>query len=48
MFSQFFKEPMFTESATVREMNAVDSEYKKNLSDESRRLSQIEKSEIVK
>ena len=29
-------------------MNAVDSEYKKNLSDDSRRMLQIEKSEIVK
>jgi insulysin len=28
-------------------MNAVDSEYKKNLSEDSRRLTQIEKSEIV-
>jgi insulysin len=48
MFSQFFKEPLFTESATDREMNAVDSEYKKNLSEDSRRLFQIEKSEIVR
>jgi len=38
MFSQFFKEPLFTEEATDREMNAVDSEYKKNLSDDGRRL----------
>ena len=29
-------------------MNAVDSEYKKNLSEDSRRLLQIEKSEVVK
>jgi insulysin len=29
-------------------MNAVDSEYKKNLSDDTRRLQQIEKSEVVK
>jgi insulysin len=48
VFSQFFKGPLFTETATDREMNAVDSEYKKNLSDDSRRMSQIEKSEIVK
>lgn len=48
MFSQFFKEPLFTEAATDREMNAVDSEYKKNLSEDSRRLFQIEKSEIVR
>lgn len=38
IFSQFFKEPLFTESATEREMNAVDSEFRKNLSDESRRI----------
>lgn len=38
MFSQFFKEPLFTECATDREMQAVDSEYKKNLSDDGRRL----------
>lgn len=38
MFSQFFKEPLFTESATVREMNAVNSEFKKNLSEDSRRI----------
>lgn len=48
MFSQFFKEPLFTEAATDREMNAVDSEYKKNLSEDSRRILQIEKSEIVR
>ena len=33
IFSQFFKEPLFTESGTERELNAVDSEFKKNLSD---------------
>ena len=42
--SQFFKTPQFTESATDREMNAVDNEFKKNLSNEFRRLLQIEKS----
>jgi insulysin len=29
-------------------MNAVDSEYKKNLSEDSRRMFQMEKSEIVR
>ena len=29
-------------------MNAVDSEYRKNLSDDSRRISQIEKSIIAR
>ncbi len=38
VFSQFFKGPLFTETATDREMNAVDSEYKMNLSDDTRRL----------
>mmetsp|Transcript_19855 Transcript_19855/g.14300 ORF Transcript_19855/g.14300 Transcript_19855/m.14300 type:complete len:91 (+) Transcript_19855:267-539(+) len=38
MFAQFFKNPLFTESATEREMNAVDSEYRKNLSNEARRI----------
>lgn len=36
IFSQFFKEPLFTPSATERELNAVDSEYKKNISNEAR------------
>ena len=44
IFSQFFKTPKFTESATDREMNAVDNEFKKNLSNEGRRSNQIEKS----
>ena len=47
IFSQFFKEPLFTESATERELNAVDSEFKKNISNESRAQSQIEKSFIA-
>ena len=38
MFSSFFKDPLFTESATDREMNAVDSEFRKNLSNEARRI----------
>jgi secreted Zn-dependent insulinase-like peptidase len=32
MFSEFFKEPLFTQDASEREINAVDSEFKKNLS----------------
>lgn len=48
IFSQFFKEPLFTESATEREMNAVDSEFQKNVSNDARRLFQIEKSHISK
>ena len=46
IFSQFFKEPLFTESATEREMNAVDSEFKKNISNEARRKYQIDKSHV--
>ncbi|KAF0972000.1 hypothetical protein FDP41_009696 [Naegleria fowleri] len=34
MFAQFFISPLFTESATEREMLAVDSEFKKNLNDD--------------
>ena len=37
LFSQFFKSPKFEDSASNREMNAVDSEFKKNLSNEERR-----------
>ena len=37
VFSHFFKTPLFTESGTEREMKAVDSEFRKNLSNESRR-----------
>ena len=37
---------MFTESAVDRELNAIESEYSKNLSNESRASNQIEKSHI--
>ena len=47
IFSHFFKTPKFTESATERELNAVDAEFRKNLSNEARRLHQIVKSEIT-
>jgi len=43
-FAQFFIEPLFTESATEREMNAVHSEYEGNIPTESWRCSQTEKS----
>lgn len=39
-FSQFFTTPLFSESLTQREKNAVDSEYKAKLKDESRRNNQ--------
>ena len=47
IFSQFFKQPLFTEAATEREMNAVDNEFKRNLSNEARRKIQIEKTELA-
>lgn len=36
-FCQFFRTPLFTESATEREINAVDSEHSMNLQADSRR-----------
>jgi insulysin len=48
IFSQFFKCPLFSQSGTEREMNAVDSEFKRNLSNEARRWSQILKTEIAR
>ena len=42
-FAQFFLCPLFTESATTREMNAVDSENSKNLQSDPWRLNQLHK-----
>lgn len=42
MFSQFFIAPLFTESATERELNAVDSEHEKNLHSDGNRIYQVE------
>lgn len=42
-FAQFFLKPLFTESATDREVNAVDSEHVKNIPSDAWRLSQLEK-----
>lgn len=36
-FLSFIAAPLFTESATEREMHAVDSENSKNLTDDGRR-----------
>ena len=36
IWSQFFKEPLLKEEGLEREMNAVNNEYKKNISSESR------------
>ncbi|ORX37612.1 Metalloenzyme, LuxS/M16 peptidase-like protein [Kockovaella imperatae] len=42
-FSGFFKEPLFNEDCTEREIKAVDSEHKKNLQNDIWRLFQLEK-----
>jgi len=41
IFSNFFVAPLFTSSGTSREVNAVNSENSKNLTDDSRRQLQI-------
>lgn len=41
-FAQFFIAPLFTEEFTEREMNAVQSEYQKNLENDSRRTYAIQ------
>lgn len=43
-FSQFFTAPLFTESATLREINAVNSEHEKNLAADVWRVRQVNKS----
>ena len=43
-FSQFFSAPLFTASATDRELEAVDSENSKNLLNDSWRMFQLTKS----
>jgi len=40
-FSSFFKTPLFTPSATEREINAIDSEHQKNLQDDAFRGGQL-------
>ncbi|CAH1739015.1 unnamed protein product [Aphis gossypii] len=42
-FAQFFLEPLFTTSATEREIGAVNSEHEKNVADDYWRLAQLEK-----
>ncbi|KAF6025311.1 IDE [Bugula neritina] len=44
IFSQFFICPLFTESATERELNAVDHENEKNIQNDAWRLHQLEHS----
>ncbi|PSN58879.1 LuxS/MPP-like metallohydrolase [Corynespora cassiicola Philippines] len=43
-FGQFFICPLFLEDTLDREIKAVDSENKKNLQDDTRRLNQLDKS----
>jgi len=43
-FGSFFTEPLFTESATGRELNAIESENSKNLQSDVFRIFQIQKS----
>ncbi|XP_012261292.2 insulin-degrading enzyme isoform X2 [Athalia rosae] len=43
-FAQFFLNPLFTESATERELNAVNLEHEKNIPNDTWRLDQIDKS----
>lgn len=43
-FAQFFIAPLFTESATDREINAVDSEHDKNIAVDVWRIRQVSKS----
>lgn len=42
-FAQFFINPLFTESATDREINAVNSEHEKNLAADAWRIRQVNK-----
>lgn len=42
-FSQFFTAPLFTASATARELNAIDSEHAKNINDDGFRMYQLDK-----
>ncbi|KAG7298348.1 hypothetical protein JYU34_017950 [Plutella xylostella] len=48
IFAQFFIAPLFTESATEREINAVNSEHEKNTSSDTWRLDQLNKSSASK
>ncbi|KYN28454.1 Insulin-degrading enzyme, partial [Trachymyrmex cornetzi] len=45
-FAQFFMAPLFTENLIERELNAINSEYEKYLSDDSRRFGQLHRSSV--
>ena len=40
-FAQFFISPLFTESATNRELNAIESEHSKNINNDGFRIYQV-------
>ena len=42
-FAQFFIAPLFTDSATEREVNAVNSENDKNIQNDAWRIHQLDK-----
>jgi insulysin len=42
-FAQFFSAPLFTSSATSRELNAIESEHAKNINNDGFRLYQLDK-----
>ncbi len=48
MFAQFFIKPLFMKSSVEREMQAVDSEHKKNIQSDYRRHYQLLRSEAIK
>lgn len=45
-FGSFFSGPLFTETATGRELNAIDSEHAKNLQSDVFRLYELEKDRV--
>ncbi len=45
-FGQFFTAPLFNEDAVDKERNAVDSEYKLKISDDTRRIYQVHKETV--
>ena len=47
LFSEFFWAPTFSDSGVEREINAIESEFRKNYSSELRRINQIEKSAMT-
>lgn len=47
IFSQFFKEPLFNEGATLKEISAIESEFQMNVNEESVATDQLEKSHIA-